>query len=132
MAAGAPLSPLRPSWRTILGVFVALLVAGIALGQLQGLLQGMHLSDRPAASIGGLNHLFHFGADTQTSSGAVKVWKEYADSTRGQATANAHEVAWWAVAIDFLLFAPLYTLGLVLFLLRARRQLDRWRQHPGT
>lgn len=133
MNAGAPdLPALRPSWRTILGVFVALVVAGVALGQLQGLLQGMHVSDRPAASIGGLNHLFHWGADAKTSSGAVKVWKEHADLTRGQGTADAHEVAWWAVAIDFLLFAPLYTVGLVLFLLRARRRLEHWQQHGAA
>jgi hypothetical protein len=128
--AGAPELPaLRPSWRTLLGLLVALLAAGVALGQLQALLQGMHLSGRPAASIGGLNHLLHSGPDPRTSSGAVQVWKEYAQSTSGQGTADAYEVAWWAVAVDFFLFAPLYTVGLVLFFLRGRGQLDRWQHH---
>lgn len=116
--------PPRPSWRVVLGVVLALVVAGIALGQLQGLLQGMHLSGRPAVSIGGLNHLFHAGPDVKTTSGAVQVWKEYSEETSGQGTAGAREVAWWAVAIDFFLFAPLYTLGLVLFFRRASRELE--------
>jgi hypothetical protein len=107
-----------------LAVVVALFVAGVALGQMQGLLQGMHVSGRPAASIGGLNHLFHWGADSKTSSGAVQVWKEYSEATKGQGIASAREVAWWAVAIDFFLFAPLYTLGLVLFFRRASRELE--------
>ena len=116
----------RPKWRTILAVAVALLAAGIALGQLQGLLQGMHLSGRPGASIGSLNHLFHWGADVKVSSNAVRVWKEYSDATASPGIADGLEVAWWAVLVDALLFAPLYALGLFLFFLRAHRQLGRW------
>ena len=121
------LPPLRPRWSTILAIFVALLAAGIALGQLQGLLQGMHESGRPAVSIGGLNHVFHLGADPTTTSDAVKVWRDYKTATKGQHTAGPLEVAWWAVAVDTFLFAPLYALGIFFVLLRTRRQLDRWR-----
>jgi hypothetical protein len=114
------------SWRAVLRTFVALVLAGIALGQLQGLLQGMHVSDRPARSIGSLNHLIHAGPDPKVTAGVVGVWKEYSDAnaSAGAAgssrTANAHEVASWAVAVDAFLFAPLYALGLFLVFLRAR------------
>jgi hypothetical protein len=122
--AQAP-SPVRPSWRTILALVIALAAAGIALGQLQSLLQGMHVSGRPAKSIGSLNHLFHPGGDVQTSAGTVQIWKEYEARTEGQGTAGPHQVARWAVAVDFVLLAPLYTLGLVLLFRRVSRELER-------
>jgi hypothetical protein len=121
-----------PTWRTILAVAVALLAAGIALQQLQGLLQGMHLSGRPARSIGNLNHLLNLGADVKVSSSTVAVWKEYSDATAGQGTADGLEVAWWAVLVDAALFAPLYALGLFLFFLRAHRQLSHWLENRAT
>src|SRR5438128_503875 len=121
--------PLRPSWRILLAFLVGLVFAGIALGQLQGLLAGMHLSGRPASSIGGLNHLFHLGADLKKTEGTINVWHEYAGATSQQTaqTAGPYRVVWWAVLVDSLLFAPLYVAGLVAFFVRARRELARWR-----
>jgi hypothetical protein len=107
------------SWRSIARVFVALVVAGVMLGQLQGLLQGMHLSARPAGSIGSLNHLVHAGPDYKRTAGVVAVWKDYSGAA-ARTTADAHEVASWAVAVDAFLFAPLYALGLFLLFVRVK------------
>ena len=60
-----------------------LLVAGIALSQLQGLLQGMHVSGSPSVSIGGLNDVFDWGGNDETTSDALKVWHSYQEATPG-------------------------------------------------
>lgn len=109
------------SWRSIVRIFAALLVAGIALGQLQGLLQGMHLSAHPAGTIGSLNHLRHWKPDYTRTAGVVAVWKDYSEAHASSGTADAHEVASWAVAVDAFLFAPLYALGLFLLFVRVRK-----------
>jgi len=102
------------------------------LGQLQGLLTGMHISGRTSSGIGGLNHLFHLGADPDKTSGAIKVWREYADATKQTRleTADPYQVVWWAVATDFLFFAPLYAAALLLFLRRARAEVAEWEETP--
>jgi hypothetical protein len=122
---------LRPSWRALVACLVWLLFAGIALGQLQGLLAGMHLSAEPSSSIGGLNHLFHLGADPQKTKGTIEVWHRYAGAIGRETvpTASPYRVVWWAVLVDSLLFAPLYVASLVVFFLRARRELAFWQRH---
>ena len=123
---GAAAQPVRPSggepnrsslppWRLVVGLLAALFFAGIALGQLQALLSGMHLSGRPSSSIGGLNHLFHLGADAPNTAGTISVWHEYAAATASQSvrTADPYRVVWWAVLVDSVLFAPLYVATLV-------------------
>jgi hypothetical protein len=133
--SGQATTPLRPSWRTVLGCLASLLFVGIALSQLQGLLSGMHVSGRAQSSIGGLNHLFHLGADVAKTEGTINVWHEYAAATVQQTaqTATPYRVVWWGVLVDSLLFAPLYVATLILFLSRGRAEIARWRDTwPGT
>jgi patatin-like phospholipase len=126
-AGQAPASELpRPRWSTVLACFLALLIAGIALSQLQGLLQGMHVSGSPSVSIGGLNDLLDWGGNDKATSDALKVWHGYQEATPGLDTAGVHEVARWAVWMDALLFAPLYLIVFVLFFWRVRAQLKGW------
>src|SRR5438132_14314902 len=99
--------PLRPHWPTIVCLATAVVFAGVALGQLQSLLDAMHLSGKTPYSIGGLNHLIHKGPDATNTQSAIDTWRAFDAETAKQVpaahtpeTATPEDVVCWSWAVD--------------------------------
>jgi hypothetical protein len=105
--------------RRLLKIFVVLLFAGSALRGLSALLLGMHVSGADPHSWSSLTPLRHFGGHADSARGVILGWHNYAQvETPG--VANAWDVVQWGMAVDILLFAPMYALGLFLFIRSVR------------
>ncbi len=101
--------------RRLVGLFVLLLFAGVALRGLGGLLLGMHLSGADPHSWSSLTPLRQWSGHVKAARGVIDAWQSYAQvETSG--VANAWDVVQWGMVVDALLFAPLYTAGLYFFI----------------
>ena len=108
-----------PGWRTILACLLVLVFAGSAMDQLNALLAGMRTSGRPAVALSDLGPPFRL-PDAERTNRVLDVWKEYDVAVRESGnqvpTADAHLAGGWFVLVDSFLFAPAYTLALLVFL----------------
>ena len=105
--------------RRLLKIFVVLLFAGVALRGLSALLLGMHVSGADPHSWSSLTPLRHPGGLVASAEGVIKGWQSYA-LVETPGVANAWDVVQWGMAVDILLFAPMYALGLFLFIAHPR------------
>jgi hypothetical protein len=112
-----------PRWRQALVFFGLIATAAIVvLGQLDGLLQGMHPAGEPASGIGSLASLFDLdlSAKRELIIERIGAWVEYGDVVGG-AFASAYGVAVLSLLIDTFVLIPAYAIFVGILLLRARR-----------
>jgi hypothetical protein len=102
----------------------------VALRGLAGLLLGMHTSGREGRSISALTVFRNWGPDLKQTRGAIETWQEYA-KTELASVANGWEAVQWHVAVDAFLFAPAYTVAVLLFLLWVKGKVKEWASPRG-
>jgi hypothetical protein len=113
----------RRGGAVVVGVVGVVGVWGLALRGLSGLLLGMHVSGADPHRWSSLAPLRHDPVGlVKNARGVVDGWQAYA-GTESPGYANAWDVVQWGMGVDFFAFAPLYALGLVVFLRFARAQL---------
>ena len=112
-----------PRWRQALVFFGLIATAAIVvLGELDGLLQGMHPAGEPSSGIGSLTSLFDLDLSGKQALVAERVgaWVGYGEIVGG-AFATAYSVAVLSLVIDTLVLIPAYAIFAGILLLRARR-----------
>ncbi len=108
---------------------IGLVLAMFVLGELDGVLQGMHTDAAPATSIGQLAGEFPWDRDHPAKTHAVDVWHDWEQATtptKGEerAFATPESVVRWYVGVDTLLFLPAYAVVLAFLLDVLRRRFD--------
>jgi Patatin-like phospholipase len=99
-------------------IVITLLFSGLALRDLNGLLQGMRASDGPSHTIGSLAAVTKSPGDSVDHAKEVlDDWFRYADETPGlpPEPVDAQHVARWQIVVDAFLFATAYTAAFLWF-----------------
>lgn len=112
-----------PRWRQALVFFGLIAVAAIVvLGQLDGLLQGMHPAGEPASGVGSLSSLLDLdlSAKRELIMERIGAWVDYGAVLSGT-FASAYSVAVLSLLIDTFVLIPAYAIFVGILLLRARR-----------
>ncbi len=115
----------------ILAAGIGIAFALLAMGQLNELHRGMHVSGDPAYVTADLDHVVNWGPDADQAEDVLTVWRKYRAATAeyggGHTTATPFEVTTWFVLIDTFVLVPLYCGGLIVLLIFARRKIKRWK-----